>query len=166
MQFRLLSLSMFAGALLIGCAHQPETSSPDLGGLAGLLAFQRTLPGLDGPELAKLRNQLTSQSTTPEAQMRLALLHAQTKGGDVARAQTLLDSLLKSNSSEARSLQPMARLLAEQLAERQRLESQLERQGVLLKESQRKVQELQEKIDRLAEIERSLPSTNRAGARP
>ncbi len=166
MQFRRLSLSMLAGALLIGCAHQPETSSSDLGGLAGILAFQRTLPGLDGPELAKLRNQLTSQSTTPEAQMRLALLHAQTKGGDVARAQTLLDSLLKSNSSEARSLQPMARLLADQLAERQRLESQLERQGVLLKESQRKVQELQEKIDRLAEIERSLPSTNRAGARP
>lgn len=42
-------------------------------------------------------------------------------------------------------------------AEQRRQEQLIERQARQLRECQRKVQELQEKLDRLADIERSLP---------
>lgn len=142
--------------------------TPPAGGTQGALAFQRTLAGLDSLELARTRGQLAAQPGNADAQIRLALLLAQSKtgNGDLAKAQALLENLLKANDAAAQALHPLARLLAEHLAERQRLESQIERQGVQLKDSQRKVQELQEKIDRLAEIERSLPSAARPGVRP
>ena len=50
----------------------------------------------------------------------------------------------------------MARVLADNYAERLKLEAQVERQSQLAKEAQRRQQELQEKLDGLAGIERSL----------
>ena len=46
-------------------------------------------------------------------------------------------------------------------SQRQRLESQLDKQAQQLKDSQRKVSELQDKIDSLADIERTLPQRPR-----
>jgi len=168
MQTRQPSLLLLASLLLAACASAPEAPSGDVGGVPGALAFQRSLASMDALETARTRGLLAAQPGNPDARIRLALLLAQTKGnnGDLGRAQSVLEPLLKSTDEAARALHPLARLLAEQLAERQRLESQIERQGLQIKEGQRKVQELQEKIDRLAEIERSLPSAARPGVRP
>lgn len=168
MQIRHSSLTLLLSMLLAACASAPETPSVEVPGVPGALAFQRHLATLDALETARTRGLLAAQPGNPDARIRLALLLAQTKGnnGDLGRAQSVLESLLKSTDEAAGALHPLARLLAEQLAERQRLENQLERQGAQLRESQRKVQELQEKIDRLAEIERSLPSATRPGVRP
>jgi hypothetical protein len=53
-------------------------------------------------------------------------------------------------------------VLADNYGERQKLEVQADKQGQQLKESQRKALELQEKIDGLTEIERTLPQRPRA----
>jgi len=167
MQTRQLSL-LLVSLLFAACASKPQTPPAELGGAQGALVFQRSLASLDALELARTRGQLAAQPGNPDAQIRLALLLAQVKGnsGDLGRAQGVLETLLKSTDEAARALHPLARMLAEQLTERQRLENLIERQGAQLKESQRKVQELQEKIERLAEIERSLPSATRPGVRP
>ncbi|MBS4017404.1 MAG: hypothetical protein KGZ68_04115 [Dechloromonas sp.] len=98
-------------------------------------------------------------SADPEAQLRLALLLAQPRAGngDLARALTLAEAVVKSTHPSAPAVRPLAALLAEQLLERQRLEQQVERQSAQLRDSQRRVGELQEKLERLANIERSLP---------
>ena len=57
---------------------------------------------------------------------------------------------------------PLARQVADNYQERLKLESQLDRQGQQLKESQRKASELQDKLDSLADIERTLTPRPRA----
>lgn len=155
---------MFWLATLAGCSNVPPTNVPPSAGerasaLDAALEYRQSLAGMSGNELARERSELTARNGDPEAQMRLALLLLQPRQGNVelARPMALLDALLKSSRPGAQALQPLARLLAEQLSERQRLEGTVDRQALQLKESQKKVQELQEKIDRLAEIERNLP---------
>lgn len=149
---------------LAGCASAPQQIALPTAGerasvLDAALEYRQTLAAMSGNELARERGELVAHGNDPEAQMRLALLLLQPRPGNVelARPLALLESILKSSRPAALALQPLARLLAEQLNERQRLEGAVDRQAQQLKESQKKVQELQEKIDRLAEIERSLP---------
>ena len=158
------SCLMLLLASLAGCASAPPTAvfpSPEerASALDAALEYRQTLVGMSGNELARERSELAARNADPEAQMRLALLHLLPRQGNVelARPLALLESVLKSSRPGALALQPLARLLVEQLNERQRLEGALDRQAQQLKESQKKVLELQEKIDRLAEIERSLP---------
>lgn len=140
--------------------------------LIAALAYRQGLHAMSANELTRERNQLASQLASqpgnPENQMRLALLYAQTYAqahpqtrtptGDPAKALALADALLKSTAPAAVALHPLAALLVEQLAERVRLEGQNERQQVQGKEQQRKIHDLQEKLERLANIERSLPA--------
>lgn len=170
--WRLLFVVLISTCLLAGCALQhtaSNTGRPDaLGGLPPLVYYQ-VLGRLNPAELAKERSTLASQAATPSVQMRQAMLLGHPRlGQDSGRALALLEGLLKSTDSAALDLQPLARLLADQYTERQRLESQMERQGGQLKDSQRKAQELQEKLDSLADIERTLtpPPRSGKGARP
>jgi len=82
---------------------------------------------------------------------------------NLARARSLLESLLAADDPDARALHPYARALLEQLGERQRLTTlnerlteQLERSTSALEESEQRSAALQRKLDALAEIERSL----------
>ena len=75
---------------------------------------------------------------------------------DLGKALSLLDSVLKSSEPAAIAFHPLAREIADNYLERTKLEAQLEKQGLQLKESQRKATELQEKLDSLADIERTL----------
>jgi len=126
---------------------------------AAALAYRLSVLQLPMPQNVNERNRLVSVSGDPGAQLRLALLLAQprTGNGDLARALALADGIVKSTDPAAQALRPLAALLAEQLLERQRLEQQVERQATQLRDSQRRVGELQEKLERLANIERSLP---------
>ena len=75
---------------------------------------------------------------------------------DLNKALGLLDAVLKSNDPAAVPFHPLARQIADNYLERLKLEGQLDKQGQQLKESQRKVAELQDKLDSLADIERTL----------
>ncbi len=153
--------------LLTGCATTPSGKSraSELGPEAAL-SYNQGLSRMTAAELGRERMVLVAVPQTPYTQLRMAMLlgHPRVQQ-DLGKATSLLDGILKSTDPAALALHPLARLLADNYAERVKLDGQLEKQGGQLKESQRKAAELQEKLDGLADIERTL--TPRPGsARP
>ncbi len=166
----LLALTTFLG----GCASDsPVTAAPasvqaapnlgDDGGQASALAYYQSLQRMSAAQLGRERAMLAAVPQSPGIQLRMAMLLGNPRGQpDLAKALNLLDAVLKSSDPVAVGLQPLARLLADNFGERQKLEIQFDKQGQQLKDSQRKAAELQEKIDNLADIERTLPQRPRA----
>ena len=158
----LLSLCL----ILAGCAGNPfgpRKPTYDEPGPLPPLAYYQMLSRLTPSELNRERMVLAALPANPNTQLRTAmLLGAPRAPQDIGRALGLLEHVLKSSDPAALSLQPLARLLADNYSERQRLDGQLDRQGQQLKDSQRKAVELQEKIDGLADIERTLPARPRS----
>ncbi len=166
----LLALTTFLG----GCvSDSPVTAAPasvqaapnlgDDGGQASALAYYQSLQRMSAAQLGRERAMLAAVPQSPGIQMRMAMLLGNPRGQpDLAKALNLLDAVLKSSDPVAVGLQPLARLLADNFGERQKLEIQFDKQGQQLKDSQRKAAELQEKIDNLADIERTLPQRPRA----
>ena len=100
---------------------------------------------------------LISLPVTPAVRVRRAMVLGMPRTTDLPRALTQLEAVLRSRDPEAASLHPLALLLSVQYRERVRLEMQSERLGQRSKESQRQRDELQEKLDALADIERTMP---------
>jgi hypothetical protein len=143
-------------------AGPPAAAGDDAGPLSAL-AYYQTLQRMTPAQIAREGKALAALPATPNTQVRTAMVLGHPRGQpDLARALTLLEAVLKSTDPGAVGLHPLARLLADNYGERQKLEGQLEKQGQQLKDSQRKVIELQEKIDDLADIERTLPQRPRA----
>lgn len=123
-----------------------------------LLGYYHLLQRMTPGELTRERQTLARLPSSPSVQVRQAMLFGMPRATtDLARAQAILDTVLRSHAPEAASLHPLAKLLATQYQERLRIEAQSDRLGQQLKESQRKRDELQEKIDALTDIERSIP---------
>lgn len=145
----------------VPAASAPAAVSEDAGPLPAL-AYYQTLQRMTPAQIARERQLLAALPANPNTQVRIAMVLGHPRGQpDLARALTLLEAVLKSADPGAISLHPLARLLADNYGERQKLEGQLEKQGQQLKDSQRKAIELQEKIDGLADIERTLPQRPR-----
>lgn len=168
-------VSILALAVLLGgCASEsPVVAAPasvqgvpspgDDGGQVSALAYYQSLQRMSAAQLGRERAMLAAVPQSPGIQLRMAMLLGNPRGQpDLAKALGLLDAVLKSSDPVAVGLQPLARLLADNFGERQKLEVQLDKQGQQLKDSQRKAVELQEKIDSLADIERTLPQRPRA----
>lgn len=130
-----------------------------------LLAYQdqlRQLPaGELGAELTRQNAALAASGNAPAVALELALVLVQTRNpADTQRALGLLEPIARNPAPEQQPWQGLARLLLARVAEQRRLEDQLERQAGQLRESQRNVQQLNEKLEALKAIERSL--NNRA----
>lgn len=128
-----------------------------------LLAYQDRLSQLSPGDLAQEVARLGDGSASPQAAMDLALALGQTRGnGDLARAQGLLDQVLRNTTPETQAWHPLARLLQVRYAEQRRAEEQAERLNQQLRDSQRdnqrKLDQLNEKLEALKAIERSLNS--------
>ena len=169
------SLVFVLSLVLSGCASNPPEESPvepeveatapssPMPSPMSPLSYYQLLSRMTPAELGRERMVLAALPRSPNTQLRLAMLFGYPRAQqDMPRAMTQLDSVLKSNDPAALALHPLARLLADNYAERQKMDAHLERQGQQLKESQRKAVELQEKIDGLADIERTLPQRPRA----
>mgnify|MGYP001172529319 FL=1 len=160
--------------LLAGCASeppaavaQPHTNGTPVvvedAGPVSALAYYQMLQRMTAAQINRERTVLAALPTSPNTQLRTAMVLGHPRAQlDLTKALSLLDGVLKSTDPAAVSLHPLARLLADNYNERLRLDAQLEKQGQQLKESQRKAVELQEKIDELADIERTLPQRPRA----
>ena len=167
-------LGLLAAALLSACTFQPSrveealtVPTVDETAMLPLLAYSQRLYRMSPQELVRERNVLAMTLQTPSVQVRMAMLLGQPRGPmDIVRALGLLDGVLKSSEPAAASVHPVARALASQYTERLRLETQNEKLAQQLKESQRRSSELQEKLDALADIERSLPVRPTAGENP
>ena len=98
---------------------------------------------------------------TVEQQMDQALALSMTHGaGDLGRAQGLLDQVLHNNAPQADPWRSLARLLAYRLAEQKRAEDAAERSAQQLRDAQRdnqrKLDDVNAKLEALKAIERSL----------
>ncbi|NMF90879.1 hypothetical protein [Aromatoleum petrolei] len=176
---RIAALVLVLAAALSGCTTVRNATAelpalPQVPPLLGngqaqvrsALAYHETIRGMNAAELARERSALSGAGAAPLAQMKQAMLLSHPQGNNnLQRAQSLLEAINASEKADATALQPLARLLAEQLQERVRLENtaerltqQLERTGQQLKDAQRQGEQLQEKLDALTEIERTLPA--------
>lgn len=160
----LCALLLVAG--LAGCANVPGGKKPvrlDETTPESALAYYHGLSRLSGAELGRERMVLSAVPQTPYTQIRMAMLlgHPRVQQ-DLGKGLALLDSVLKSNDPAAVPFHPLARQVADNYQERLKLEGQLDKQGQQLKESQRKAGELQDKLDSLADIERTLTPRPRA----
>ena len=177
---RLPALALLAISLLAGCATRPMVDVPpppatvanydqsvvrvDESSMLPLLGYQQLLAQLSPSELARERAVLLYIPPTPSTQIRLAMLFGQTRGQtDLPRALGLLDKVIKSHTPAAASMHPLALLLANQYQERLRQQASNERLLLQVTESQRRSGELQDKLDALADIERSLPARSTGG---
>jgi len=119
-----------------------------------------------GNEITRLNAVVSANAAAAPtgAVVELALALAQQhNGGDVARAVQLLESVVKvGGAPEQQPWQPMARLLLGRIAEQRRLEDLFNREAAQRRDQQRTLQQLNEKLEALKAIERSM--TTRPGA--
>jgi hypothetical protein len=175
---------VLSAALLTGCQTAPPVPSPPVpvqvcpapmvrtvpvpvvspatpcpASLAGLaLAHADRLRAMSVPELAQEISRLSEPSDSPLRDVQLAMALTLTKvPTDAQRAQGLLQRVLQQNNPESESLRPLVRLLIAQFAEQRRIEEQGERQAQQLRDAQRRIDQLNERLEAVRAIERSLP---------
>ncbi|CAN5698592.1 hypothetical protein BH10PSE18_BH10PSE18_13900 [soil metagenome] len=149
-------------------AFTPVTMGP----MAAMLAYADKLRPLGATELAAELVRLGEPGEVPVTQMRAALVLAQTRvPADLARALGLMQRVIASSSPDAAPLQPLARTLAARYMEQRRVEDDRDRQVQALRDSQRRIDQLNDRIEALRAIERSFARPNQlpgngSGARP
>ena len=163
--------------LLAGCAAPPVKQTAVLvqtpprivvvadPKLAELLAYQASLRTMPSSELVKAQLELSRADHAPYNTIRRAMLQATLRTpGDLARAQTLLDSITQASSEEAKLLAPLAQFLSGQYADLRRQDETVERLNGQVRDAQRRNDQLNEKLEALKNIERSLSVRPTAGA--
>ena len=121
------------------------------------LANHEQLRGLAPNELAQEIARLSALPPAPDTVIDLAMALLLTRnGGEQNRAIALVEPLAKGATPESQAWQPIARLLLARLLELRRLEDLLDRRNQELRDSQRDVKQLNEKLEALKAIERSL----------
>ncbi|MGQ5524401.1 hypothetical protein ACUHMQ_14235 [Chitinimonas sp. PSY-7] len=188
------SLHIFLAALLClaGCATKRATDPvvpTTLTDMANreLLAYHQQLQEMPGAEQAREAKRLSNAPTNPANAMKLSLVLARSRSTtDQAQAQLLLEAVLRNPGNDAQPYHAMAQLLVsqlsyhraelrkleEQLAEQKKLEDTVERQSQQLRDSVKKSEQQNErlellrtqlktltvKLEGLKAIERSLPN--------
>lgn len=181
---------MVAATLCAGCAPlpppQPPHPEPTLSvpapavvyvptdtqqdqALELLQSYQAALLRLPQSEWPKEAGKLGDGQASIADAMKLALLLSHTHaGGDIQRAQALLDKVAATTSEDALPWHRLARMLSALLSERRRQEEQIDKLQQQMRDSQRdnqrKLDQLNEKLEALKSIERSL--NNRAPSLP
>lgn len=110
------------------------------------------------PELAREIARLSeAEDASAETPLLLAVALAQTRQPvDTARALGLVQRVLGNGLPAARPLYPLARLMEARLLQVRRLEEQMERQSQQLRDAQRRNDQLNERLEAVRAIERSL----------
>ncbi len=165
---RLISLralvAVSALLLLAGCQHfmyspvRTEVRSDDVA-LRAVLAYAREQAALDASARAAQIKALEHEKPTPIGLMKLAVIHGQNRDeSDPAKGAGVLEKVLDDNSPDAAIFHPLARILHAQYLARVRLAGQNERLLKEFHEARDQMDILQQKLDALTDIERSLPA--------
>lgn len=161
-----------AGALLLvlsllgsACSATPAAAD-ERAAVAHVLAYADRVRLLGPAELAAEIGSLGDGGDVPHLQLQLALALVQThQPVDTARALGLVQRVAASTQPQAAALQPLARLLSARLMEQRRLEDQSDRQSQQIRDAQRRIEQLNERLEAMRAIERSLtPRTPRPPA--
>jgi hypothetical protein len=128
-----------------------------------LVASER-MRALGNAELVREVVRLSEGPAGPATSIEMALGLGLTRNpGDVARAIGLLDPIARSSSPDLAVWQPWARMLLARYQEQRRLEDLVERQGQQLREQQRRIDQLNNQVEALKAIERSMAPRPAAG---
>ena len=149
--------------------YRPAPAAPNtVHPLEATISFAERVRGLAPAELAQEVQRLGETSYTPLRGTQLAVALAQTRtAASTTRAQSLLQRVLADASPDARSLHGFARLLSAQLTEQRKADEQAERQAQQLRDAQRRIEQLNDRLEAVRAIERSLPGpAQRPPARP
>lgn len=145
----------------------PQVAAADRAGQQLLRLHERLralAPAELAQEIAAAGPAAEDAARAPAAAVQLALTltlaHA-----EPARAQALLEQVQRGDTAEARAWAGWSRLLASRLAEQRRLDGEIERLNQQARENQRRLDQLNEKLEALKAIERSL-HTRPAGPGP
>lgn len=170
-----LKIILAAGALLLSacaatapprppvaaCPPPPSAPAPD-GAVNELLAYQAGLRLLAPAELGKVLQEKDAPDGGARAALRRAMLLAAQKGpGDLGRALALLDGV----GADDKTFKPLALFLAAGYADARRQDEALERLNQQARDGQRRNDQLNEKLEALKNIERTL-SVRPAAAKP
>ncbi|MCD2344043.1 hypothetical protein LRH25_27340 [Ideonella azotifigens] len=122
-----------------------------------LQAWQEELRQSTPEQVALQASRLAAEPALPPTALHLALLWLNTRAaGDSARAWGVLDTLQKQADPAAQPWAFWARLLLPRAAEQKRLEEQLDRQAAQMRDTQRRIDQLNGQLEALKAIERSL----------
>lgn len=123
-----------------------------------LLSYHQSLRRMSQGELVKELSGLGLQQRSPRVAIQMGMALMLTRGGgDLARAQALLDSVATSAEPDAAPFRPLAQLLSSNCAETRRLAEHADRLAAQQKDSQRRIDQLNETLEALKAIERTLP---------
>lgn len=130
---------------------------PSPGPIGAMLAYADRVRGLSSNDLQAEINRLGEPGDTPALQMQLGLALSQTRSSpDLARAVGLMQRAASNNTADGLALQPLARLLASRYLEQRRVEDDRDRQVQQLRDAQRRIDQLNDRIEALRAIERSF----------
>jgi hypothetical protein len=90
-----------------------------------------------------------------QLQLALALMHLN-QPVETARALGLIQRVANSPAPESAPLKPLARLLAQRLLEHRKIEEAMDKQGAQLRDQQRRIEQLNERLEAMRAIERSI----------
>lgn len=122
-----------------------------------LLRYADRVRALTPPELTLEIVALGDPGNQPARQLQLALALAGTaQPVDTARALGLAQRAANSAAPDAAPYKPIARLIAHRLLEQRKLEENVDRQAQQLREQQRRLDLLNERLEAMRAIERSL----------
>jgi len=147
--------------------HRPNLQVPTertetpLNTTALMLACADRVRSLTALELAAEITRMGDPGDSAPAQMQLAMALAATRvPADLARALGLLQRVIASQSSDAAPIQPLARMLVSRYLEQRRVEDDRDRQVQQLREAQRRIDQLNDRLEALRAIERSVARPN------
>lgn len=151
--------------VLAACTAQPQapTSTVQLiqssSNIDELLAYNAQLRKMSPAELGREVQRLNAYPAGPATTVRRAMALSLTRDPiDLAKAEAQLWNVMADRSVEAEKLKPLAQLLAGHYADLRRVADNAEKSSVQLKEAQRKVDQLNDKLEALKNIERTLPA--------
>ena len=139
-------------------ADAPADEPPGTVQISAVLAQTDRIVRLAPADLAREIARLgEAEEALAENPLLLAVALAQTRQPvDTARALGLTQRVQGNPSAAAQALHPLARLMESRLVQQRRLEEQLERQTQQLREAQRRNDQLNERLEAVRAIERSL----------
>jgi hypothetical protein len=132
-----------------------------------LLNYHQALRRMSQGELLKELSGLVQQKRSPRVAVQMGMVLMLTRGsGDLARAQTLLDNVANSTEADSAPYKPLALMLSSYCAETRRLAEHVDKLTAQQKDSQRRIEQLNDMVEGLKNIERTLPVRPATSAGP
>lgn len=132
-----------------------------------LLSYHQALRRMTQGELLKELSGLVLQKRSPRVSLQMGMVLMMTRGGgDLARAQTLLDNVANSTEASSAPIKSLAQMLSSYCAESRRLAEHVDKLTAQNKDSQRRIEQLNDMVEGLKNIERTLPVRPAASTAP